>query len=222
MRKRRAIIIGSDPDTAGKLGTFFEARGYETAVFRGPAICPVSRKNEQCPGPPGCGDIAVVRHELPALNAVGLLAAQQRGGCGLAAANKAVVASSLDAGELDQLAGLGAPLFMLPLDLGALETWVAERETRMDLSRPVAIRRREERVAAGAEQLALLLGAEVEQTALVNKSDCGVCFRTSRRLVRNQVLKVRSFPHGLTEDAVVRWIRQADSGSYLVGLSYCA
>lgn len=222
MRKRRAIIIGSDPDTAVLLSAFFEARGYETAVFGGPAICPVSRKNERCPGLPGCGDIAVVRHELPALNAVALLGAQQRGGCGLAAANKAVVAPPLDAEERAALAALGAPFFPLPLDLAALETWVAERETGMDLSRPVAIRRREERVAAGVEQLALLLGAEVEQTALVNTSECGVCLRTSRRLVRNQMLKVLSSQQGATEDAVVRWVRQADSGSYLVGLSYCA
>ena len=223
MRKRRAIIIGSDPDTACVLGAFFDGRGYETAFFSGPAICPVARKNERCPGSPSCGDIVVIGHELPSLNAVGLLAAQQRDGCGLAAENKAVIASSLGEEERALLAALGAPLFLRPLDLRSLGTWVAGRETGMDLSRPVAIRRMEERVEAGAERLSLLLpGAEVEQAALVNKSECGACFRTSRRLIPNQMLKVCSCPDGTTEEAVVRWIRPANSGSYLVGLSYCA
>ena len=192
-------------------------------TFIEPAICPVSRKNERCPGSPSCGDIAVIHHEVPSLNAVDLLAAQQRGGCGLAAVNKAVIASSLDAGERAVLAGLGAPFFLLPLDLHALGTWVAGREIGMDLGRPVAIRRREERVKAGDERLSLLLlGAEVEQIALVNKSDCGVCFRTSRRLMPNQMLKVQSYPAGTIEDAMVRWIRPADGGTYIVGISYCA
>jgi hypothetical protein len=36
------------------------------------------------------------------------------------------------------------------------------------------------------------------------------------------MVKVRSGPEGPVEDAVVRWIRPAESGSYLVGLSFCA
>src|SRR5512139_4351459 len=133
MRKRRVIIVGRDPGITGVLGTFFDARAYETVVFRDPAICPVSRKNERCPGSTSCGDITVISHEVPSLNAVDLLAAQQRAGCGLAAANKAVIDSSLDAGERAVLAELGAPHFLLPLDLHALGTWVAGRESLMDL-----------------------------------------------------------------------------------------
>jgi hypothetical protein len=223
MRKRRVIIVGSDPGLAGKLSMFFEARGYETAVFREPAICPVSRQNERCPGSLSCGDIAVIRHDAPSLNAVDLLAAQQRSGCGLAAENKAVIASSLDQGERAVLAALGATFFPLPFDLRTLGDWVAEREKRMDLGRPVAIRRKEERLGPGNDRLSLLLpGAEVEKIDLVNRSDCGVCFRTSRRFTRNQMMKVRLYPDGTTEDAVVRWTRPVDNGSYLVGLSYCA
>ncbi len=223
MRKCRVIIISRDSDAASVLSGFFDARGYETAVLRYPAPCPVAGKNERCPGPPGCCDIMVIRHEAPDLDAIDLLAAQHRGGCGLDAANKAVIGPPLDDEERALLAAWGATYFTTPLDLPVLAKWVAEREARMDLEQPVAIKRMEDRLEARREQLCLLLlGEEVEQVALVNKSRCGACFRTSRRLERNQMLHIRSTATDAIDDAVVRWIRPAGGDSYLVGLSYCA
>ena len=222
MRKRRVIIFGRDLGTSSVVGAFFDARGYESVFFRDTQVCPVSR-NDRCPRSPCCCDIAVVLHGLPSLNAPELLAEQQRGGCGLAASNKAVIAKSLDARERTLLAELGSPVFTYPIDLDGLASWVTECEPRMDLDHPVATRRREERVAGVDERLSLQVrGVMVEEVALVNKSDCGLCFRTSRLFLPNQLLKVRGNRAGESEDAVVRWIRPADPGSYLVGLSYCA
>jgi len=223
MRKPRVIIAGSERGTIDTLSGFFQARGYETLLFRDHGVCPVSRKGERCPVSPVCADIAVFRQELPSLRAVDLLAAQRLHGCGLAAENKAVISPTLDAADRAEVTAAGSAFFASPVDLRSLEPWVAQCETRMNLERPVAIKRKEQRTQAGAERLVLLLrGAEVEPIALVNRSECGACLRTVRHLEPNQMLQVRSSATGTIEDAMVRWIRRADDDSYIVGLSYCA
>ncbi len=223
MRKRRVIIFDGDPATAGGLRKFFEARGYEIMVFRDTAICPVvDQRNGRCPGNVSCCDITIIRHDMPSMNGIDLLAAQQRRGCKLSAVNKAIVARGLDAEDRLSLDVLGAPFFLAPIDLGAFGAWVAQCEEGMDLERPVAIRRKEDRRATNDEWMSLLLrGEEVDRVSVVNKSSCGVCFRTVRALEPNQMLTIRSDSHETTEDATVRWVRRDRSGSYLVGLCYC-
>ena len=143
MRKRRVILINNDPRSRNSLKRFFDARGYETLVFREATICPVYGGAEICPGPHRCGDIVIVSYNMHSMNGIDLLAAQHKHGCGLSSNNKAILAGSLPDEGRAMLAALGSALFQHPLDFKELEKWVTAREAGMELDRPVAIKRRE-------------------------------------------------------------------------------
>ncbi len=222
MRKRRVIIFNGDSHTRSALRHFFEARGYETVLFRAPVICPVYEKGEECSGPRGCGDIVIMSSYGSAMNGIDLLVAQQERGCKLPASNKAIIAGSLPDEGRAKIAALGSALFQTPLDFNGIETWVAECEGRMDLDRPVAIRRRGERQASSGERLSVFHeGAVIERVTVVNKSTCGVCLRTSLRLMPNELIILRADSPGTEEDVLVRWVKKTEDGTFLVGLSSC-
>lgn len=222
MRKRRAILFNVDPASRNALKRFFDARDYETLVFREPMMCPVYEDAENCPGPYGCGDIVLMSYSMPAMNGIDLLIAQQQRGCRLSPSNKAIIAGALPDDRLVTLAALGAALFRNPLDFGKLEKWVAECESRMDLGRPVAVRRREGRQPCGRETMGVYFGeAEIGRAAVMNLSACGICFTTRQRLLPDQVITLRSPTLGIAEDALVRWIKTVEDGTFLVGLSFC-
>ena len=222
MRKRRVIIFNDDPRLRNALELFFQARNYETMLFREPAICPVYGNVEACPGPYSCGDIVIMSQNTQTMNGIDLLMAQQKHGCKLSASNKAIIAGSLSDEGRAKLAALGSAFFQTPLDFSELEKWVTERATRMDLAQPVAIRRREERQVSRNEQLSVFLAdAGMDRVTVVNKSICGVCFRTSRCPMTNQIITLRADSAGTTEDGLVRWVKRAGDGTFLVGLSFC-
>jgi len=222
MRKRRAIIFNDDPRAMSALMQFFQARGYETLIFREPTICPVYADIEDCPGPHRCADILLLSYNTPVINGIDLLTAQQNRRCRLSARNKAIVAGSLPPEGRAVLDELGAAFLQFPLSYGELEKWAADCETRMDLNRPVAVKRREGREASYNERLSFFLADNrIERVSVVNKSTCGVCFRTSQRLMTNQTITLREEFHGKTEDGVVRWVKTDEKGTFLVGLSLC-
>lgn len=222
MRKRRVIIFTEDQHTRNSLTSFFDARGYESLVFRDAAICPVYGEGKECHGPHTCGDIIIMSDAMKAMDGLDLLVAQNKRGCRLPAENKAIIGGSLPDEGKAILALLGSALFQSPLDLGKLEQWVSEREAAMDLDRPVAVRRREERQAGQNEILSVFLAGDViDRVTVVNKSNCGICFRTSHRLLPNQIITFRTDAQALQEDGLIRWVKRAGEDAFLVGLSCC-
>jgi hypothetical protein len=222
MRKRRVIIFNDDPRTRSALNNFFDTRGYETMTLLDPRLCPVYENEEGCQGPNSCGDIVILSHHTPTMNNIDLFVRQQKLGCKLSANNKAIIAGSLPDGGRAALSALGSEFFQTPLDLRKLEKWVTECETRIDLDRPVAIRRKEERQEPPNKMLSVFLaGNSIERVTVVNKSICGACLRTSHRLMPNKLILLREDSPGASEDALVRWVKTAGDGTFLVGLSFC-
>ncbi len=221
MRKRRVIIFHDDPRTRNAVELFFLTRKYETMIVREPTFCPVYGNIEKCPGPYSCGDIMLMSYNTPTMNGIDLLMAQQERGCKLSASNKAIIARSLPDEGLATLAALGSALFQTPIDFGEFGKWVTECENRMDLDRPVAVRRKEERQVPRNERPAIFLADSMERVTVVNMSACGICFRTSRSLMTNQIITLRADSTGTTEVGLVRWVNRAGDGTFLVGLSFC-
>jgi hypothetical protein len=92
----------------------------------------------------------------------------------------------------------------------------------MNLDRSFAIRWREEREASHNETLSVFLPDGVlERVHVVNKSICGICFRTSHQLMPQQVITLSADTHGITEDALIRWVKAAGGGMFFTGHSYC-
>ena len=221
MRKRRAIIINKDPHLQQELTGFFADRGYATAVFRDSSICSVYDSGD-CTGPRSCGDIMLMNVDTPK-SGLDLIAAQNKRGCKLPAANKAIIAGSLpDIGLGAAFSSLGVAIFLTPLDFSKLQQWVAECETRMDLERSVAISRREVRQEGHNERISYYMpGNRLGRATIVNKSACGVCFTTSHHLTTNDMIILRPVSQDASEDAVVCWVRPAERNRYIVGINFC-
>ena len=221
MRKRRAIIINKDPRLQQEVTGFFADRGYATAVFRDSSICSVY-DSEDCAEPRTCGDIMLINADTPK-SGLDLITAQNKRGCKLPAANKAIIAGSLpDIGLGAAFSSLGVAIFLTPLDFGKLQQWVAECETRVDLDRSVAGRRKEVRQEAHNERISYYMhDNRLAHATIVNKSDCGVCFTTSHHLTTNDMIMLRPVSQGASEDAVVCWVRPAARNRYIVGINFC-
>ena len=222
MRKRRVLIFNEDPRLRNELELFFQVRNYETMIFREPEICPVYGSVQECRGPYSCGDIVIMSYTTPGMNGIDLLLAQQKNGCKLSSSNKAIVAGTMPELERARLGALGSALFLTPLDFKALEKWARDRADLMDLDRPVAIRRREERHASPDMQVSVAFSEDrMHSVTVVNKSACGICFRASHSPMKNQIVTLHAGSAGRTEDGVVRWVNRTEDGTFLVGLSLC-
>ncbi len=221
MRKRRVILFIDDPLVKRDLMHFFDARGYDIFLCREPEICPVYGSGGVCPGTHSCGDIMIVGFSSTVIGGLAFLEQQVRNGCKLSPRNKAVIGGALAPAEQQVLSALGSAVLQKPVNSLKLEQWVAECESRIDLARPVAIRRREKRYPSDSETLTLLReDGGREEAAIVNKSICGACVRTLYSLRPNQIIMVDRDGGEMQEEALVRWSR-VDGDGYLAGLSFC-
>lgn len=222
MRRKRVIIFDYQPPAKNSVKHFFEERGYEALTFREPAVCPVYARSKKCPGSSACCDILLVDAQTLKMNAIDLLVAQKNHGCPLTPSNKAIISESLGEKELSALGEMGSAFFRTPIDLAELEKWVEVCETRIDLSRPVAVRRREERKDCFMRILFVSpSGRQRSKATAINLSYCGICIKTSQRLLPNQQISIKTRSQGLFEEAVVRWAHPAGDGTYIAGLSFC-
>lgn len=221
MRKRRAIIFDDEPIILDVFRLFFEARGYEVMTFREPAACVVYDDLNECSCPYPCADIIITDYRMPKMNGIELLLAQARHGCRLTPLNKALMSGYIDASQWSSFDTLGSAFLSKPVDFNELAAWVETCESRMDLSIPLARKRREKRRACS---LGILFGSTSAdapwRATAVNVSDSGVCLVTEHRLEPEQKVFILTDPSHPPQHADVRWIRHSGNGSYLVGMNF--
>jgi DNA-binding NtrC family response regulator len=220
MRQRRAILFDDDPAVLGLLTLWFGERGYEVMSFDEPVQCPVYAGRGGCDRRQPCGDIMITDLQMPAMSGLELLELQACRGCGLDVRNKAVLSGSLDAAALEAVRRLGCAAFAKPFRLARLEEWVRGCESRMDLSLPLGIRRRERREECRAEAV-VAVGPEGHESVaeLLNRSDSGLCIRLDRPLAVEQVLHLRTPLPAPAARLTVRWTRPDAAGRFLAGTS---
>lgn len=159
MRKRRAIIYDDDPSILELLTIFFEDLEYEVIANSEPTVCPVFQGDATCLDRGPCGDIMVTDLIMPGMTGLEMLSLQRRRGCRIDVRNKAVHSGSLEPGSLEAIERLGCSFFHKPAPLTELRAWVRECETRMDLSLPLGVPRRE-RLEADSSETVVGVGSE--------------------------------------------------------------
>ncbi|MDA8101273.1 MAG: response regulator [Nitrospiraceae bacterium] len=222
MRRRRAIIIDDEPVVLDVLKIFLEMRDYDVVAFTEPLRCMVYKDYSFCDKLAPCADVLLTDYRMPKMSGLDLLMAQASMGCRLTPKNKALVSGYLDPSVLKRIGELGCHFFHKPVVIEELNAWLDECETRIDLTRPLALPRKEMR-----EAFHLLLSYRIEgteearQASAVNRSSSGLCLEVDRRPTVNQVWEMICDLPLPSKRATVRWTENRGEGKYLVGLSCC-
>jgi hypothetical protein len=222
MRKPRVIIFSDEVETKKALKRFFDARGYECSVVAQSECCPFYASPD--PGSRVCSDIVVVVEKGQRRTADDILISQSYCGCRLKPSKIAIISDVPGAGRRDVVEATGAVVFRSPLDIGEFEAWVESCRTQMDLSLPLAIRRKVPRRACPVDMkihYRVLARGEVFQAHALNEGSCGICIKTRHTLKPRQVIHLWSEEPPLSEDAEVRWMKKAEDGTHLIGLTFC-
>jgi hypothetical protein len=220
MRKPRVVIFYDGAETKKALKKLFDARGYERMVFAEAEFCPFYSPISA--GGRVCCDIVVVSEKKEHKNAHHTFIAQLSCDCRLKPRNRAIITKT--SGREDAGKAMEAKVFHNPLDIIEFESWVSSSETGMDLSIPLAIRRKALRRTCSPERkirYRVLKSYEVFQAHALNETSCGICIRTPHALQPGQVIHLWSGEPALSEDAEVRWVQNAADGTYLTGLTFC-
>ncbi len=221
MRRRRAIVFDDDIVIIGLLKKFFALRGYDVVTYLEPVICPIYKGKPECDASGPCADIMIVDYSMPVMNGIELLKAQQTRKCGLIAKNKALMTGYADSLDRSTIEELGCAFFEKPLNFNRLAAWFDECEQRMNLSLPLGLIRRESRLPVNSD-ITFQAGPSngMHKAVSLNRSPSGLCLRTNVLLRLDQSLTVHSPKNGHGRPASVRWIREMEDDSYLVGLQF--
>lgn len=222
MRKRRAVVIDDEEFVLDILKDYFSTRGYDVFAYTGPIVCPIhSDERNPCDTDYPCADVVITDFTMPRMNGLELLQEQSRQGCMLRSENKAVMSGYLDRESHRKIKELGYEFFQKPIDFSRLSAWLDECETRMDLSQPLASRRREARHANHYEVRFLVDRTdETVDGVTVDISDNGLCLRLASPLDAGQTIRISTAPALIAcRTASVRWVGRNSDGSYLAGLS---
>jgi CheY-like chemotaxis protein len=221
VRKPRALIFDDNESILGILEKLLSKRGYEVLSFAVPTSCPIYGNDaESCSNLYPCADLIVTDFHRSRMNGIELLERQRRKGCLLNPANMALISGYLNHENKGRINELGCAFFQKPFSLTNLLPWLTECEGRMDLSRPVGIKRSEPRRVV-KEKIACHVGVDdaILEGAVLNTSDSGLCLEIGNPLPSDQRVTVSTgLPDGC-QTAAVRWVKKTDDDAFLVGLN---
>ena len=224
MRKPRAIVFDDDESVRSVLTRYLRARGYEVLAEACPAgLCATDGEGQDfCRGETPCCDVLITDIDMPGADGVALLEHQARKGCRVDARNKAVMSGLVDDHNRQRVQQLGCSVFELPDALAQLAEWLAGCESRQDLSRQLASRRRENRFVNHREiTYTCSLSGQVREGVVQDVSPSGLCLRASVLLTPAQAITIDGSHFPCCQSASVRWSRQLGEGAFLAGVQ-CA
>jgi hypothetical protein len=151
-----------------------------------------------------------------------LLLKQAQRGCRVDVRNKAVMSGNLDEENQKKIKGLGHAFFSKPFKFPEFIAWIEDCETRIDLSKPVGIVRKEERHPANIDIVYSYDASEkFYKSTIVNFSSSGLCLKMHTSLSEGQSIVLKTELPNNCRNASVRWVKQMENNLYLAGLSCC-
>ncbi len=200
---------------------FVIREGYEVLTYQEPVICPIWTNDADCTNISPCADIIIADLIMPKMDGIKLFRAQIQRGCKVSLNNKALVSRNFDDDKIKDIMESGYVFFEEPIVFHKFTAWLHNREAQMDLSRPLHIKRKEERYAI-EENVACIVQPNNKfiQGIAVNKSPSGICLKTKTSLRREQTVTIRSERPSTSRLASVRWTAKMEDDLYKMGLQY--
>jgi FixJ family two-component response regulator len=221
MRRMRAVIIDDEHFVSNMLKDLLSLRGYEVLLYSDAAmVCPLlGVEGDRCTYDIPCTDVLFTNFNMPGLNGVEVLQHHQLKGCRLNVRNKAVIFGYLDDLSRRALDSMGCMSFQKPITVTELSDWLDDCERRIDLSQPLATRRREDRFESHRElTVRIARSDQVLSAATVNVSQSGLCLRVPAPLKHSDILYIDDSDFTNCRRASVRWVRPAGSDVFIAGL----
>ena len=126
----RILIIDQDAAVRGLLRTYLGSHGHTVHTFPDPSVCPLFQHLDDqsccCPKDEPCGDVVLIDHCMPVINAFSFLQLQRARGCKVLDANKAVMSTSQTAVMQAAMQEFGCHYIAKPFRLEAVGRWIEE------------------------------------------------------------------------------------------------
>ena len=133
--KLRVMVLEQHQALRELLRSYFSAYGHDVLTFSDPTVCPYYGKqlDEQCcclkESP--CADVVLADFTLPNINALDFLKLQQRRGCKVPDANKAVMSTGMTTALMKAIEELGCHYIEKPFHLASIGKWLRECAARV-------------------------------------------------------------------------------------------
>ncbi|HEY6010860.1 MAG TPA: response regulator [Nitrospirota bacterium] len=221
MRKRRVIVYDDEAIIARMFKMYFSSLDYEVLAYSEPRVaCPVSGSSSAvCNKKSACADVVIADFQMPGMNGLQLLEMQQQNGCKLTIRNKAIVSAYLENAQQQRIEQLGCAFFHKPVDFSEFSVWLSECEQRIDLSQPLASRRKADRISDDRQIMYRAdENGEILKGTAVDISDSGLRLRLSSPLATGQIIHIDTELPNACRQGVVIWTLHAGDGTHLAGL----
>ncbi len=222
MRKIRMIVLDDDEKILQLFRDYFAGENFEVITFPKPVVCPIHDKERNaCPDTHTCADLFITDYKMPGLDGLRIIQEQIRMGCPMDVRNKALISGMNDERLRRETEKLGCAMFEKPFLFSDLKVWIDERAGQADLSRSLAILRREPRFRAAREPARITghTGSRIE-AYILNLSTSGLCLELRAPLEKEGRVDVDRGAGYAPRSATVQWIRESGNGLFQAGLLY--
>ena len=133
--KLKIMVLEQNQVLRELLRTYFSEHGHDVLTFSDPTACPLygKRLDEQCfcPKESPCADVVLADFSVPGINALDFLKLQQRRGCKVLDANKAVMSASMTKVLTKAIEELGCHYIEKPFHLAGIGKWLEDCAARV-------------------------------------------------------------------------------------------
>ena len=133
--KLRIMVLEQNQVLRELLQTYFSELGHDVLAFSDPTVCPFYGKRLDepcfCHEISPCADVVLADFNVPNINALDFLTLQQRRGCKVLDANKAVMSASMTKALTTAIEELGCHYIEKPFRLAEIGKWLEDCAARV-------------------------------------------------------------------------------------------
>lgn len=128
----KVLVFDDDQSIGNLLRCFLSSKGHDVTVFKEPNSCPLYLSGEcTCPMDSPCADVIFIDYNMPKLTGLELIRHQERIGCKLRTANKALMSVYLSPTDIKGLRAKGYQVVSKSFNMNKILHFMDECQQRL-------------------------------------------------------------------------------------------